>query len=162
PGIALSVAGGTAFTMWLMGFPREGLLPVNRALALAGEDVLAGAGMVVENHYANCLLNRGLCRGHLGDLEGARADIDRAIQIARDHGAREDECFCLALRTLIAPRSSSSRRPLDDAEDAVQIAEESGSSLSLLTAYAALASARAAYGHHPGAVEAASRFFALL
>ncbi len=71
PGVALSAGPGAVFFNWVSGSLAEGVELVDRALALAGDQIGAGSGLAFGCPYALTLAMRGVCRRYMGALDDA-------------------------------------------------------------------------------------------
>jgi class 3 adenylate cyclase/tetratricopeptide (TPR) repeat protein len=156
PGLVLNVTVPRAYSAWVAGLFLEGLECVDRALAVAGEDVSAGAGLVLGNPYAHALWIRALCLTDLGRWPEAEAEFERSIQLAREHGDAECECFAYAARPHLHEHLGG-EECLSGAEGAVELAGRVGSQKVLAAAYAGLALASADRGLSDQAADAGER-----
>jgi len=83
PGLVLNANCYAALGAWVEGDSHGCVALTDRALALAGEDASAGAGLVTGNPYAHCLWIRAAGRMMLGDLDSAERDFQRSVEVAR-------------------------------------------------------------------------------
>ena len=152
PGVALTVALGVIYANWIAGSLSEGAEAIDRAIALAGGDPEAGAGLVFVCPLADAFQHRGQCVGYMGDLEQAHRDFDRAIELARGHDDPEAESYSYANLALLEADAGQIEAALGNAARGLAIAERLGNSLAIVAASTAAAVAQAGAGRFAGAL----------
>jgi class 3 adenylate cyclase/tetratricopeptide (TPR) repeat protein len=157
PGLALTTSVPAGAAAWALGRAREGAELIDRALAMAGDDVLAGSGLIFGCPYAHCLWVRGVCVGYLGSIDAALRDFARSIELAREHGDLECECAALSARAFQRSEILGLESALEDGERSLEIADQTGNATAQLSANAILARVRANVGDFGGSREAAER-----
>jgi class 3 adenylate cyclase/tetratricopeptide (TPR) repeat protein len=153
PDLAVDSATVNAQANWIAGSLPGAVEAVDRALELAGDDTKAGLGLMVASPYAVLLAHRGLCVGYMGELERARGDFERAIEVARRDGDSETESYTHAFRSLVAASLGEFVPAVEDAQRTLELAKRAGNTLAIVCAQVALAAAQANGGHFAEALE---------
>lgn len=144
PGRALTASAGVAYGSWVAGSLGEALQTIGRTLALAGDDPRTGSGIGFACPLAHAFQNRGQSVGYMGDLEAARRDFDRAIELAREHDDAQTQSACHANRALLEADAGQIRAALDNAALGLAIAERVGDTVHAIACSAPAAAADAA------------------
>jgi tetratricopeptide (TPR) repeat protein len=144
-GLALTALTGIAYANWVAGSLGEGLDTMDRAIALAGVDPTIGSGIAFVSPLAQSFNHRGLCHGYIGDLERARQDFDRAVELAREHHDPETESASHGNRALVEAEVGDLETALAEASLGLEISERAGNVVHILAGSipAAVAEARA-------------------
>jgi class 3 adenylate cyclase/tetratricopeptide (TPR) repeat protein len=157
PGLVLNANGYAAMASWPMGAFRDSVDFADEAISLAGDQLTAGAGLVLINPYAHCLWARAASEGCLGMLDRAWGDFDRSLELAREFGDWECEVYAHITRALLRSEVGEEDAGLADAERGVESAERLGNNLALVFAYWVASRLRSECGDFAGGERAAER-----
>jgi class 3 adenylate cyclase/tetratricopeptide (TPR) repeat protein len=152
----LTAAAGVAYANWIAGSSSEAVETLDHALALAGDDPTIGAGITFVCLLAHAVQSRGQGIGYMGELEQARRDFARGIQLAREHNDPQTESAChanLALLEADAGRIAAARR---NAALGLAIAEPAGDTVHAIACSTPAAVAEAAAGRFADALAGAA------
>jgi class 3 adenylate cyclase/tetratricopeptide (TPR) repeat protein len=162
PGLVLNANCYAAVGALAVGSFQESVDLVERALALAGEDFGAGAGLVTSTPYAHCLWVRGFAGVLTGFFDGGFRDFERSLGMAVDLGDSLCEQSALTSRAIARALSFESELGLLDAERAAELANWAGDSQALIATQMALAVLRVECRDFEGGRAAAERALALI
>jgi class 3 adenylate cyclase/tetratricopeptide (TPR) repeat protein len=150
--LELQLSLGPATWLAVAGRNREALAEFDRALEAAGDDFRLGRQVVGFSVVVFATFYRGFVLGELGRLPEARAELEKAVRLARDH----DDVECLGwARQGLGILSFSTGEPSDGlghAREALEIAERLGSSFSRAMARSSLSLAHLAREEHDDAL----------
>jgi len=152
----LTAATGVAYANWIAGSSSEAVETLDHALALAGDDATIGAGVTFVCLLAHAVQSRAQGIGYMGQLEQARRDFARAIQLAREHNDPQTQSAChanLALLEADAGRIAAARR---NAALGLAIAEPAGDTVHAIACSTPAAVADAAAGRFADALAGAA------
>jgi tetratricopeptide (TPR) repeat protein len=124
------------------GKVREALAYTEEALLQQPDDLRLGAGILGFSPYVWLVLFRGGFLVDLGRYDEGRAQLDRAIELAREQGELETLGLAHSLYSIYGRCAGEVDLTLNHARTAVEIAERIGSPLSRSLAYRALGVAR--------------------
>lgn len=153
---ALLAATGVAYASWIAGSLSEAAETMGRALALAGDDPMAGTGLAFVCPGAHALQSRGLCWGYMGELEAARRDFGHAIELAREHDDPETESASLANLALVEAEVGEIEAALRHAALGLAIAERADNTIHMVACSAPTAVAQAGAGRFADALARAA------
>ncbi len=122
-GVALTASTGVAYASWLAGSLSEGVETIDQALLLVADTPTAAEGPVFVSTLAHAFQSRGMCRGYTGELDQARSDFDRALELAREHVDRQTESASHANRALLEAAVEDYEAALHHAAQGLAIAE---------------------------------------
>jgi adenylate cyclase len=140
---------------------REGVAICDRALELADGDPTMGAGITVGCPYAFCHVLKGLNLVDLGELEEARRLLEEGRNIGREQGDIETVGFSHNVSAWLAYFLGEPEAALGHAQQALEIAERTGSSFSRAWAWLWLGLAERMRGEWRRAIEAIERSAAI-
>ena len=145
PGHVLTAATGVAYSSWIAGSLGESLETLDRALALAGDDPRTGRGLAFVCPLAHAGSDRARCLGYMGEIETARRESARAIELAREHEDPEAKSAAHASRALLEAEAGDIETALANAALGLAIAERAGNVIHAIACStpAAVAEARA-------------------
>jgi tetratricopeptide (TPR) repeat protein len=126
---------------YLAGRLREALLVAEQALAETREDLKLGADIFGFSVHINALFMRGLTVNAMGRCDEAEGNLDRAVQLARQHGDTENLGWTHGIYVELAWNTGHTEAALGHARHAVEIAEKIGSPFSRVVAYQILGEA---------------------
>ena len=89
PDLVLTPACGVSYASWVAGTLTEAVAVIDDALRLTGGNPTAGAGLAFVSPHAHAFGHRGQALGYMGQLDEARHDFDRGVELAREHGDPE-------------------------------------------------------------------------
>jgi class 3 adenylate cyclase/tetratricopeptide (TPR) repeat protein len=144
-GGGLTASTGVAYASWIAGSLRKGVESLNDALALAGDDPKTDAGLAFICPLAHAYHSRGQCSGYMGELEQARRDCERAIELAREHDDAQTLSAAHANLALLEADVGDHEAALDIAMFGLEVSERSGDVVHMVACSvpAAVAEARA-------------------
>lgn len=151
-GRVLTASNGVAYASWIAGSLTEAVETIDRALALAAGDPKAGSGLAFVCPLAHAMQTRGQSVGYMGELEGARRDFDRALELAREHGDAQTESACHANRALLEADVGEIEAALGSAALGLAIAERAGDTIHALACSTPAAVAQAGAGRFAAAL----------
>jgi class 3 adenylate cyclase/tetratricopeptide (TPR) repeat protein len=160
PALYLSAATN-AYAFSCAGEDRDGLAILDRAIELADGDPTVGAGIVVGCPYAWCHGFKGAILAELGELEQARRQIEQGRKIAGEQGDIEVVGWGHTFSTYLAYFVGEPEAALGHAQQALEIAERTGSSFSRAWAWFWLGLAERMRDEWPQAIEALERSAAI-
>jgi class 3 adenylate cyclase len=160
PDLFMAVAPA-AYAQWCVGELQGAVAILDRAIELAGGDVTMAAGLVVGCPLAFCHIFRGGMVASLGDLDEARAGIERGMDMAREQGDVETVGWGHMWAAWVAYVAGDSNGTLSHAEQSVEIAERLGDAFSRAWSWTWLGVARHAQGDSEGAIDALEQAMAL-
>jgi tetratricopeptide (TPR) repeat protein len=145
PGQALTASTGVGYASWIAGSLRESLETVDRGLALAGGDPTTGSGFAFLCPLAHAVGDRGRSLGYMGELDEARRELDRAIELAREHADPETESAAYASLALLEAEAGDFHAALGHAARGRALAERTQNAVHVIacTTPAAVAKVRA-------------------
>jgi class 3 adenylate cyclase/tetratricopeptide (TPR) repeat protein len=155
PGRVLTASLGVAYASWIAGSLSEAVETIDRALALAAGDPMTGSGLAFVCPLAHAYGDRGHCRGHMGELEQAYQDLDRAIELAREHDDPETESAAHASLALLQAEVGNNEAALGNATLGLEIAERSGNVIHIIACTVPAAVAQAGAGRFADALAGA-------
>jgi class 3 adenylate cyclase/tetratricopeptide (TPR) repeat protein len=156
PALYMAIAV-SAYALYCVGEHREAVRTLDRAIELADGDVTVGAGTNLGCPYAFCLGIKGLNLVNLGELEEARRLLEQARKLAREQGDIETVGFCHTLSAWQAYFRGEPEAALGHAQQAIEIAERTGSAYSRAWAWFWLGLAERMRGEWQRAIEALER-----
>ena len=133
-GRVLTASLGVAYANWLAGSLSEAVATIDHALRLAGGNPTTGAGLAFVCPLAHAFGHRGQCLGYMGELETARQDFDRAIELAREHDDPETESDTHANLALLEADVGEVEAALAAAAVSLAIAERMSNTIGILVA----------------------------
>jgi tetratricopeptide (TPR) repeat protein len=151
PAVEFYIRMGLAMGLDYAGRLRDALTLCNEALARTDDPHFA-THLTGRSPYIFLLLQRGSALGEMGRLSEAKADLDRAIALARENEYLLSLSSALFARILRAELVGERGTALADAQELVRLAEQTGSSATRLTAQAGLAIVHSLTGS-PAAVQ---------
>ena len=160
PALYMAIAV-SAYALYCIGEHREAVTTLDRAIELADGDVTVGAGSNLGCPYAFCLGIKGLNLVNLGELEEARRLLEQARKLAREQGDIETVGFCHTLSAWHAYFQGDPETALGHAQEAIQIAERTGSAYSRAWSWFWLGLAERMRGEWQRAIEALERSAAI-
>jgi adenylate cyclase len=120
---------------------QEALLLAEQTLAQTSEDPRLGADIFGFSPHIVALFMRGLIVSNMGRHSEVEANLDRAVQLARQHGVAEILGWSHGGYVWLAQNTGRTEAALTHARHAVEIAEKIGSPFSRVTAYEVLGNA---------------------
>ena len=123
PGLALTASTGVAYASWLAGSLSEGVETIDHALPLVADAPTAASGLVFVSTLAHAFQSRGMCRGYSGELDQARTDFDRALELAREQVDPQTESASHANQALLEAAVEDYQAALHHAARGLAIAE---------------------------------------
>ena len=145
-GTALTASIGVAYASWIAGSLNEGVETIDRALPLAGDDPMTGSGVAFVCPLAHAYGHRGMCIGYMGELEQARDDFERAVDLARAHNDPETESATHANHALLQAEAGDIDAALRSAAQGLEIADRTGNTIHILACTVPTAVAQAGAG----------------
>jgi adenylate cyclase len=146
-----------SYALHCTGAQREAVAILDHAIKLADGDPTVGADSIFVCPYAVCLGVKGLAVGELGELDEARRLVEQCRRIAREQGDIEtvgwSYTWSVWLAYLEGDRDLASR----DANQAIEIAEHSGSAFNRAYASLIFGLAQLMLGEWHAAIEALER-----
>jgi class 3 adenylate cyclase/tetratricopeptide (TPR) repeat protein len=118
------------YALFHAGRLREALAIAERGAGLCSANPMLGAGVTVGSPFAFCTWWAGFLRTVLGDTGAGRRGLDRAVQLAREHGDAETEGWTQLAYVSVARLVGDAEGGLGHATRAVEIAERIGDSFS--------------------------------
>ena len=91
PGRVLTASTGVAYASWIAGSLREAVADARPRACAGGRRPGDGRGLAFVCPLAHAFGIAGSARGYMGELDEARRDFDRAIELAREHDDPETE-----------------------------------------------------------------------
>jgi class 3 adenylate cyclase/tetratricopeptide (TPR) repeat protein len=140
PDLVLTPACGVSYASWVAGTLTEAVAVIDNALRLSAGNPTAGAGLAFVCPHAHAVGHRAQALGYMGELEEARRDFDRAIELARRHGDREVESYRHANLALLEATTGEAEAALRHAALGLEIADRARNTVAVV----ALSTARAA------------------
>jgi len=135
-GLKAACRTGMFTGLWYGGRLRESLQANEQGLALTSEDPRLGAGVLGYSPYIFFVGIRGFPLAEMGRFAEAAASLERAAQLARQHGEAEILGWVHAIYVALAWLSGQGpQAALGHARHAVEIAEKIGSPFSCVVAY---------------------------
>jgi tetratricopeptide (TPR) repeat protein len=119
-----------AYALFCVGAYREGLAICDRAIERAQGDPRAGADVIGGSPYAWCRAQRGGFLTVLGEFEEAHREIEEGRRIAGEQGEIETVGFIHHFSIVLAYHRGEPEEALARAQQALEIAERTGSSFS--------------------------------
>ena len=156
PELYMSIAP-LAYGFLASGDYARGMAICDRAMELTGGDAALGAGILLRCPYAMCLAFKGAFTLDMGDLEEAGRLIDQGRELAREHDDVEGVGLTHSLSTRVAYFGGRPEAAMAHARQAVEIAEQIGSSQSRARAWLSLGLAERMRGQWKPAIEALER-----
>jgi class 3 adenylate cyclase/tetratricopeptide (TPR) repeat protein len=155
PGRVLTASLGVAYANWVAGSLSAGVEALDRALRLAGDDPDTGAGLAFMCPLAHAYGHRAQCLGHMGELERARHEFRRAIELARENDDPETESDTYAKLAMLEADAGETEAALDNAALGLAIAERMDNPIGIVVASTTIAAAEADAGRFASALVAA-------
>lgn len=162
PALILTTAAGSTYGAFLVGRVAEAIAMADRGLDAAGGDVMLGAGGLLANPYAHCLVVRAVCVCLTGDVATARDDLRRALSIAEEHDASEMATYAHWGLALVHTASGEAAAALAQARAALEIAGRGGNAWGQTMAQQAAAWGHLGTGDLDGAERACRQGLALI
>jgi len=115
--------------VWFLhrGQLHDALAVIEQGITLAEGDFTLGADSSGFSPLIFLILYRGMARSVIGRLEDARADVETALQLAREHEDAELECLALGFLGLIAYYAGDDVSILSLARQTMELAGRIGS-----------------------------------
>ena len=152
PGRVLTASLGVAYASWIASSLSEGMEAIDRALALAADDPETGSGLAFVCPLAHAYGHRGKCIGYMGDLDRARRDFERGIELARECDDPETESAAHANLALLEAEVGDCEAALGNAALGLAIAERAGNEIHIIACAVPAAVAQAAAGRFADAL----------
>ena len=146
PDLVLTPACGVSYASWVAGTLTEAVAVIDDALRLTGGDPTAGAGLAFVSPHAHAFGHRGQALGYMGQLDEARHDFDRAVELARVHGDPEVESYLYANLALLEAMTGATDDALRHAALGLEIANRSHNTIAVVALSTARAVAQAGSG----------------
>ena len=146
PDLVLTPACGVSYASWIAGSLAEAVSVIDSALDLTGANPGAGAGLAFVCPCAHAFGQRAQAFGYMGDLEAARRDFDRAIELAREHNDPEVESYRYANLAILEALAGEPEAALHDAARGRAIGPRAGNALASVATSTARAVAQAGSG----------------
>jgi class 3 adenylate cyclase/tetratricopeptide (TPR) repeat protein len=153
--LELQVTLSAGIWLGLAGRNREALAEFDRLLDAAGDDPQLGRNTTGTSAPILATVQRGRALLELGRLDEARAAIDKALRLAREHDDLECLGFAQASLGRLSYFTGEPGDALDHGRNGLQLAERIGSPFSRAIARAGLAHAHLARGEHDQALAVA-------
>ncbi len=134
-GLKVGCRGPLIVAYYYAGHLREALVLAEQVLAQTREDPRLGADLFGFNVRITALFMRGLIVGNMGRQEEANANLDQALQLARQHGDAENLGWIHGVYTSLAWNSGHKEGAVGRARQGLEIAEKIGSPFSRVVAY---------------------------
>lgn len=149
---------GSAYALYCVGRPREGIAVCDRAIAAMGGDPASGAvAAPFASPYGYSQAFKGVLVAELGGLgEGCRL-VEHGRRIAREDGDLEVVGFTHLWSSWLSYRAGEPAAALADAQRALESAERAGGSFSHAQAWTFLGTAEVMRGEWRRAIEALDR-----
>ena len=144
--------GGTVYWMALLGQTREAIERITERIERIGEDYDLGRRVVGFSTLIWSTFFLGLVLTENGRIEEARATVDRALRLAREHDDIESLCWSHTQYALLDYASGEVRDGLEHARAGAEIAERIGSAFSRMIAYCVMGFAHLARGEWAEAI----------
>src|SRR5581483_6733284 len=132
PELVLTPACGLSYSNWIAGTLTDAVAVIDEALRLANGNPTAGAGLAFVSPYAHAFGHRGQALGYMGELDEARRDFDRGIELAREHGDPEVESYHFANLALLEAIIGDTEAALRDATLGLEIANRAGNAIAII------------------------------
>jgi predicted ATPase/class 3 adenylate cyclase len=136
-----------------MGTINEGLTRVEEAIARTGGDMDRGFRYLGYSPLLRNLAIRGELLARAGHLKQGRAEVERAIKLAREHEQAELVAWGLPELAHIAFLIGEGNSPLAEVQEAKRLAEEAGNRVMTARALGAVGAAQLMEGRLGAAVE---------
>jgi class 3 adenylate cyclase/tetratricopeptide (TPR) repeat protein len=146
PGRVLTASLGVAYASWVAGSLSEGVETLDHALRLAGGDPKTGAGLAFVCPLAHAHGHRAQCLGHMGEVERARGEFQRAIELAREHDDLETESDTHAKLAMLEADVGETATALRRVSIGLEISERMGNPIGIVAASTTRAAAEADAG----------------
>jgi len=146
PDLVLTPACGVSYVSWIAGSLSEALAVIDSALDLTGANPEAGAGGAFVCPSAHAVGHRAQALGYMGDLEAARRDFDRAIELAREHNDPEVESYGYANRAILEALAGEPEAALHHAALGLEIGNRAGNAIAIVATSTGQAVAQAGSG----------------
>ena len=146
PDLVLTPACGVSYANWVAGSLSEAVTVIDFALDLTGANPDAGAGLAFACPCAHAFGQRAQALGYMGDLDAARRDFDRAIELAREHNDPEVESYRYANLAILEALAGEPEAALHDAALGLEIANRAGNAIAIVATSTARAVAQAGSG----------------
>jgi adenylate cyclase len=161
-GLQLVVEAGLGFLLMIVGRLRESLEFADKAIARAPEDPKLGVQIAGFSPYIQSFAFRATCLYYMGRFQEAHEDLDRAAQLAQEHGDIEVLGWAKNTYSAIEFGTGKDIGALAYARQACEIAEKSGSAISRTSAYWGLGLGSAIRGEWQDAKDAFERSLSLM
>ena len=135
----------------------ESLEHCERGIEFVGDDIELGHAAAGFSVRIWLLHFRGELKAVLGDLAASGRDLERATELAREHGELENLCWALLGTGSLAQFSGERRDARLRAHEALQIAEKLGTPFSLVFSLEGVAQAATLEGEWDEAIENGER-----
>ena len=146
------------YSYFTVGRLREALAEANELLSqIPDGDLRLGSAILGESPYLFLIWFRGMLYACLGRFADAEMDFESAIRIGREHGELEVVCSTHVSAALTARRIGDPIRATEHARRALELAEQTGSSLRRVYSSWAAGHAALARGDAGDAVECLER-----
>ena len=152
PGRVLTASLGVAYASWVAGSLSEGVETLDHALWLAGGDPETGAGLAFACPLAHAHGHRAQCLGHMGEVERAKGEFHRAVELAREHGDPETESDTHAKLAMLEADIGETEAAMRSASLGLAIAERMGNPIGVVSASTTNAAAEADAGRFESAL----------
>src|SRR5581483_9732535 len=146
PELVLTPACGLSYSNWIAGTLTDAVAVIDEALRLANGNPTAGAGLAFVSPYAHAFAHSGQALGYMGELDEARRDFDRGIELAREHGDPEVESYHFANLALLEAIIGDTEAALRDATLGLEIANRAGNAIAIIALSTPRAVAQAGSG----------------
>jgi adenylate cyclase len=150
-----------AYAQYCAGRVPEGVAILDRGIEMSGGDATMAAGLVVGCPLAFLHIFRAGLIASIGRLDEARAEIERGMKIAREHGDIETVGWGHMWGAWVSYLTGDADRTLSHAEQSVEIAERLGDSFSRTWAWTWLGAAKRMQSDWEGSIEALERAMAM-
>jgi class 3 adenylate cyclase len=160
PALLVAVAS-VAYAQFCAGELAEGIAILDRGIEATGGDATVAAGLVVGCPLGFFHIFRAGMHATLGNLDDARAGIERGMDIAREYGDIETVGWGHMWGAWTAYLNGDADAMLSHAEQSVEIAERLGDSFSRAWAWSWLGIAQRLQGEWRASIEALERAMSL-
>jgi adenylate cyclase len=156
-GLKVGCRSTQAVALWFAGRLPEAVKVAEQMLARTPDDPKLGADIFGFCPYIGAVWFRGWMVSHMGRSDEAEADLDRGLELARQHGDTENLGWVHTAYVELVANTGRAEAALGHARDAVEIAAKIGSPFSRVWAYEALGIAHILTDEWSNAVEALER-----
>jgi len=158
PGLRMLIMPVLVYSRWLQGRMDDALAATEEGVALGEGDHMLGTGKIgLICPYAWCLMMRGVTLMDMGRLDEVEAIFDRSLEVAREHGDLEVQCWGHYNHVRLARSTDDRGALLAHATQAYEIAERIGDAFSRVSACYWLGYARHMLGETSEAISLIER-----